>query len=118
MKTCCAESSSVVYNSQVFVTGGTSDSKDILSSMKKFSSNVSPLFPTFWSYFPLNLPRALKGHYTVVCHDIMLVVGGYNEENKTYSDLIYEVLLQFPFDNSEQVDRFLLCAYKEIFFSL
>ena len=97
MKTCRAESSSVVYNGQVFVTGGTSDSKNILSNIEKFSSNVNPLVPPSWSYFLLNLPRALKGHYTVVYHDRMLVIGGYNEENKSYSDIIYEVQLQFPF---------------------
>ena len=97
MKTCRAESSSVVYNGQVFVTGGTSDGKNILSNMEKFSSNVNPLVPSCWSYFPLNLPRALKGHYTVVYHDRMLVIGGYNEENQNYSDIIYEVQLQFPF---------------------
>ena len=98
MKTCRAESSSVVYNGQVFVTGGTSNGENILSSMEKFSSNVNPLVPPCWSYFPLNLPRALKGHYTVVYHDRMLVIGGYNEENKTCSDLVYEVQLQFPFN--------------------
>ena len=97
MKTCRAESSSVVYNGQVFVTGGTSDGKNILSSMEKFSSNVNLLVPPCWSYFPLNLPRALKGHYTVVYHDRMLVIGGYNEENQNYSDIIFEVQLQFPF---------------------
>ena len=98
MKTCRAESSSVVYNGQVFVTGGTSDRKNILSSMEKFSSNVNPLVPPCWSYFPLNLPRALKGHYTVVYRDRMLVIGGYNEETKSCSDIIYEVQLQFPFN--------------------
>ena len=98
MKTCRAKSSSVVYNGQVFVTGGTSDGKNILSSIEKFSSNINPLVPPCWSYFPVNLPRALKGHYTVVYHDRMLVIGGYNEENKTCSDLIYEVQLQFPFN--------------------
>ena len=98
MKTCRAESSSVVYNGQVFVTGGTSDGKNILSSIEKFSSNINPLVPPCWSYFPLNLPRALKGHYTVVYHDRMLVIGGYNEESKSCSDLIYEVQLQFPFN--------------------
>ena len=98
MKTCRAELSSVVYNGQVFVTGGTSDGKNILSSIEKFSSNVNPLVPPCWSYFPVNLPRALKGHYTVVYHDRMLVIGGYNEENKTCSDLLYEVQLQFPFN--------------------
>ena len=98
MKTCRAESSSVVYNGQVFVTGGTSDGKNILSSIEKFSSHVNPLIPPCWSYFPLNLPRALKRHYTVVYHDRILVIGGYNEESKSCSDLIYEVQLQFPFN--------------------
>ena len=98
MKMCRGESSSVVYNGQVFVTGGTSDGKNILSSIEKFSSNVNPLVPPCWSYFPLNLPRALKGHYTIVYHDRMLVIGGYNEETKTCSNLIYEVQLQFPFN--------------------
>ena len=43
MKTCRAESSSVVYNGQVFVTGGTSDGKNILSSIEKFSGNINPV---------------------------------------------------------------------------
>ena len=97
MKTCRAEASSAVCNGQVFVTGGTSDGKNILSNIEKFSSNVNPLVPPCWSYFPLNLPRALKGHYTVVYHDRMLVIGGYNEENESYSDIIYKVQLHFPF---------------------
>ena len=98
MKTCRAESSSVVYNGQVFVTGGTSNGENILSNMEKFSSNVNPLVPPCWSYFPLNLPRALKRHYTLVYRDRMLVIGGYNEEDKSCSDIIYEVQLQFPFN--------------------
>ena len=98
MKTCRAESSSVVYNGQVFVTGGTSNGENILSSMEKFSNNVNPLVPPCWSYFPLNLPRTLKRHYTLVYRDRMLVIGGYNEEDKSCSDIIYEVQLQFPFN--------------------
>ena len=27
----------------------------------------------------------------------MLLIGGYNEENESYSDTIYEVQLHFPF---------------------
>ena len=97
MKMCRAEASSVVCNGQVFVTGGTWDGRNILSNIEKFSSNVNLLVPPCWSYFPLNLPRALKGHYTVVYHDKMLVIGGYNEENESYSDIIYKVQLHFPF---------------------
>ena len=45
MKTCRAESSSVVYNGQVFIAGDTSDCKNILSNIEKFSSNANPLVP-------------------------------------------------------------------------
>ena len=71
--------------------------KNILGSIEKFSSNVNPLVPACWSYLQVNLPRTLKGHHTVVYHDKMLVIGGYSEENDSYSDIIYEVQLQFPF---------------------
>ena len=98
METCRAESSSVVYNGQVFVTGGTSDGKNTCGSIEKFSRNVNPLVPPCWSYFQVNLPRALKEHHTVLYHDKMLVIGGYCEENQTCSDIIYEVHLQFPFN--------------------
>ena len=73
MKTCRAESSSVVYNGQVFVTGGTSDGKNILGSIEKFSSNFNPIVPACWSYLQVNLPRTLKMHHTVVYHDKMLI---------------------------------------------
>ena len=91
MKTCRAEASSVVYNGQVFVTGGTSDGENILSSIEKYSSNVNPIVPACWSYLQVNLPRTLKKHHTVVYHDKMLVIDGYSEENRGYSDTIYEV---------------------------
>jgi hypothetical protein len=97
MKTCRANSSSVVYNGQVLVTGGSSDGKNIVSSIEQFSRNVNPLVPPCWSNFLVNLPKALRGHRTVLYDDRMLVVGGYDEEKKS-SDIIYEIQPHFPFN--------------------
>ena len=97
MKQCRADSSSVVYNGHVLVTGGTSDGKNIVSSIEQFSRNVNPLVPPCWSDFSVNLPKALRGHRTVLYNDRMLVVGGYDEEKKS-SDIIYEIQPHFPFN--------------------
>jgi N-acetylneuraminic acid mutarotase len=92
-----ANASSVVYNGQVLVTGGTSANSNILSSIEKFSTNPNPLVPPCWSNFAVNLPRTLKEHRTVLYHDRMFVIGGYDEEKKDYSNIIYEIQLHFPF---------------------
>jgi hypothetical protein len=100
MKTCRSYASSVVYDGRVLVTGGTSNAsyeRNILNSIEQYSRNVNPLVPPCWSDFTVNLPRALSGHRTVVYHDRMLVVGGYDAEKKDYSDIIYEIQLSFPF---------------------
>ena len=97
MKKCRARASSVVCNGQVLVTGGTSDGKNIVSSIEQFSRNVNPLVPPCWSNLPVRLPRSLKGHHTVLYNDKMFVIGGYDEEEKKYSDMIYEIQLSFPF---------------------
>ena len=97
MKTSRANASSVVYDGQVLVTGGTSDDNNIVSSIEQFSTNPNPLVPPCWSNFAVNLPRTLKEHHTVLYHDRMFVIGGYDEEKKDYSDIIYEIQLHFPF---------------------
>ncbi len=97
MTTGRAKASSVVYNGQVLVTGGTSNDNNVVSSIEQYSRNANPLVPPCWSNFPVNLPRALKGHCTVVYNDRMFVIGGYDEEKKDYSDIIYEIQLRLPF---------------------
>ena len=92
-----ADASSVIYNGQVLVTGGTSDGKNIVSSIEQFSRNVNPLVPPCWSYFSVNLPRSLRGHRSVLYNDRMFVIGGFDVEKKKYSDIIYEIQLRFPF---------------------
>jgi N-acetylneuraminic acid mutarotase len=92
-----ADASSVVCNDQVLVTGGSSDGKHIVSSIVQFSRNANPLVPPCWSYFSVNLPKALTGHRSVLYNDRMFVIGGFDEEKKKYSDIIYEIQLCFPF---------------------
>ena len=94
IKKCRAEASSVVYNGQVLVAGGISDAKNIVSSMEQLNRNPNPFVPPFWSYFPINLPRPLKGHCNVLYHDRLIVLGGYSEDS---CDMIYEIQLHFPY---------------------
>jgi N-acetylneuraminic acid mutarotase len=95
MKKFRAKASSVVYDSHVLVTGGTTDGTNILSSMEQLNSNSNPFVPPFWYNFPVNLPRALRGHRNVLYNDRLIVLGGDDED---YSDMIYEIQLQFPFN--------------------
>ena len=93
MKTCRANASSVVYNGQVLVTGGTSGDSNVLSSIEQYSCNTNPFVPPCWSNFPVNLPRALKEHRTVLYNDRVIVLGGCDN-----FDMIYEIQLHFPFN--------------------
>jgi hypothetical protein len=95
MKTFRAKASSVVYDSHVLVTGGTTDGTNILSSMEQLNSNSNQFVPPFWYNFPVNLPRALRGHRSVLYNDRLIVLGGDDED---YSDMIYEIQLHFPFN--------------------
>jgi hypothetical protein len=95
MKTCRANASSLVYNSQVLVTGGNSGDSD-LSSIEQFSRNANPFVPPCWSNLEVNLPRPLRGHYSVVYNDRLIVLGS-NGDDKNHSYLVYEIQLHFPF---------------------
>jgi hypothetical protein len=95
MKECRVNASSVVYNGQVLVTGGTSDGNNFLSSMEQLNHNPNLFVPPFWSNFPVNLPRPLRGHCSVLYNDRMLVIGSYGEDHS--EDVIYEIQINFPF---------------------
>ena len=94
MKKCRRSASSVVYNGQVLVTGGISNQDNVMSSMEQFSRNVNPFVPPRWSNSPVNLPRPLRGHCSVLYNDRLIVLGGHEEDD---SDMIYEIQLHFPF---------------------
>ena len=95
MKMCHADASSVSYDGQVLVTGGTSDGNNTLSDIEHFRKNPNPLVPACWSNFPVNLPKPLRGHYTVV-HEGRVIVIGYDDGDR--STMFYEIQLHFPFN--------------------
>jgi N-acetylneuraminic acid mutarotase len=88
--------SSVVYNGEVLVTGGLWQGQHVLTSMEQFSRNANPFVPPCWSNLPVNLPRPLRGHRTVLYNGRLIVVGGYDEDGNE-CDMIYEIQLHFPF---------------------
>ena len=96
MKECRVHASSIVHNGHVLVTGGTSTSNRVESSIEQFGPNASPYVPPFWSYLAVKLPRPLKGHCTVVYNGRLIVLGG--GDGNDDSDLIYEIQLQSPFN--------------------
>jgi hypothetical protein len=49
-----------------------------------------------WSDFAAKLPAKMCGHSSVVYKDSLLVTGGYNEDQRVYSDCIHEVQLKPP----------------------
>ena len=101
MKSGRAYASSVVYNDQVLVTGGNSNQSSydsVVSSIEQLNRHVNPLLPPNWSLLSVNLPRTLRRHCTILYNDRLIVVGGYDDEKKRYSDIIYEVQLHFPFN--------------------
>ena len=88
--------SSVVYNGEVLVTGGLWQGQHVLTSMEQFSLKANPFVPPCWSNLPVNLPRPLRGHHTVLYNGHLIVLGGYDEDGNT-CDMIYEIQLHFPF---------------------
>ena len=70
----------------------------VVSSIEQLNRHVNPLLPPNWSLLSVNLPRTLRRHGTVLYNDRLIVVGGYDDEKKRYSDIIYEVQLHFPFN--------------------
>jgi N-acetylneuraminic acid mutarotase len=94
MNTRRANASSVVYNGEVLVTGGSG--QRVLTSMEQFSHNANPFVPPCWSNLPVNLPRPLRGHRTVLYNGRLIVLGGYDDDYNE-CDMIYEIQLHFPF---------------------
>ena len=89
-----AYASSAVYNGDVLVTGG-SGGNHLVYTIEQLSNNVHPFIPPSWSKLQVNLPRPLRDHCCMVYNGRLIVLGGYDSEG--YSDMIYEVQLQFPF---------------------
>ncbi|XP_046841968.1 spermatocyte protein spe-26-like [Xenia sp. Carnegie-2017] len=75
--------SSFIYNDNLFVVGGYE-----CKSMETLNINQLPLT---WRKFPAELPYKCYGHQTVVYKQQILLIGGYNGDKFTNSDLISEI---------------------------
>ena len=84
--------SSVVYNNQLFVTGG------CISSIEKLSLNDVHTHPSIsWVNSTVKLPGQLAGHSSVVYNGRLVVIGGYDVGKGEYSDSITEISLVPPY---------------------
>ena len=95
MKMIRSSASSVLYNGNVLVSGGSSQGR-VMSSMEQWSFNISPFTLPCWSNLAVKLPRPLQGHQTVLYKGRLIVLGG--GDGNDDSDLIYEIQLQSPFN--------------------
>ena len=92
MKNDRGEASSVVYNNQIFVTGGAD------KSMEKLSLNAVQVDRSIrWENIADVLPGLLYGHCSVVYNGRLIVIGGYDSDKSSDSDSITEISLVSPY---------------------
>ena len=95
MKAARQAASAVVYNNQVFVSGGYCNGCGI-KSMEKLSMNVVEVDQSVENC-PDELPGPLYGHCSVVFNGRLIVIGGYDVDKHACSDSITEVSLVPPY---------------------
>ncbi|XP_028404183.1 kelch-like protein 40a [Dendronephthya gigantea] len=85
--------SSVSHNNETIVSGGFSDQAN--KSLEKLSLKAvyADSF-IFWKYDPVELPKPLFGHCSVIFDGRLIVIGGYN--HTAFIDNITEVSLVSP----------------------
>ena len=88
------EATSFVYENQIIVAGGRTEDDLGTDSMEMLRTDQEPLQ---WSTFPAKLPAQFSAHKTVVYQDRLIVIGGYDDRNRKFSDAIYEVRLVPPY---------------------
>ena len=86
---------SFVYNNHVTVAGGYCGA--CVDNMIRINIHPVPDLLINWSDFAAKLPARMEAHNGVVYNDSLFVTGGYNEDQRVYSDCIHEVQLQPPY---------------------
>ena len=87
--------SSVVYNDNIFVSGGYCGKR--LKSIEKLSLNAVQADQTIpWENVPVELRGKLVGHCSVVYNGRLIVIGGFDDDKSAYSDCISEISLVSP----------------------
>jgi hypothetical protein len=98
MKEGRSRQSSVVYNNQIFVMGGMGQSGTELKSIEKLSLNAVHVDQSItWENVLAKLPAPLNGHCSVVYNGRLIVIGGSDDIEYTYSDSITEISLVAPY---------------------
>ena len=85
-----------VHNNHVTVAGGWCDLNSF-DNMIRMNIQPVPDLSVNWSDFDAKLPAKMIGHSSVVYKDSLFVSGGYNEDQRVYSDCIHEVQLKPPY---------------------
>ncbi len=70
---------------------------DFEDNMIRMNIHPVPDLSINWSDFAAKLPARMYGHSGVVYKDSLFVTGGFNEDQRVYSDCIHEVQLQPPY---------------------
>ena len=86
------ETSSVVYNHQIIVTGG---ADKLMEKLTVNAVHVDQSQP--WENVPAELPGRLYGHRSVVYNGRLIVIGGYVSYTHAYSNSITEISLVPPY---------------------
>ena len=87
---------SFVYNNHVTVAGGLSGVR-FVNNMIRMNIRPIPDLSINWSDFAARLPFAMYEYSSVVYEDSLFVTGGFNADQRVYSDCIHEVELKPPY---------------------
>ncbi|CAB4045573.1 kelch domain-containing 8B-like isoform X2, partial [Paramuricea clavata] len=90
------EASSFVYNNHVTVAGGYCRGSSV-DNMIQMKIHPVPDLSINWSDFAAKLPTKMFAHSSVVYKDSLLVTGGYNADQRVFSDCIHVVQLKPPY---------------------
>ena len=100
MKECRRSASSVFYNNQFFVLGGSGES-GTTKSIEKLSLNAVYIDQTVsWEEILAELPGKLCGHCSVVYNGRLIVIGGHDLDDDEVSDEITEIFKFLCFENN------------------
>ena len=98
MKVCRQESSSVVHNNHIFISGGYAGGFNWLKSVEKLSLNAVQVdLSTGWENIPVQLSGRLLGHRSVIYKRRLIIIGGFDVDKGDYSDSITEISLVPPY---------------------
>ena len=88
--------SSFVYNNHLTLAAGCCHEGSV-DNMIQMNIHLVPDLATNWTDFAVKLPARMLAHSSVVYKDSLFVTGGYNADQRVYSDCIHEVRLKPPY---------------------